>query len=340
MTDLQCAKLVYAGQKFRILGRVSTSVQCIFDGAPAGNTHFKALVVQDLYQNLDTHSIAGQKLSDKLKGPPYELLSEPEENKTPTEPTKKIQKPSLEPSKSRKRKKVSKTAPSVSTDDEIVSDSSDPPPSPRPKCQGKWTRNQYYHGWHPTHGYGRDNLKTSYENRKTGSVTFDTPAEWYSDGSLHSLATVDRNSSRDSSDEYSDEYTNISTIRFNDDDPEKRASAKTGHASPDPSTVGDWIIPVPGPPDSLGPARASLFTTPQLARRRRLFKSGKNTPPVFRHVPVPHGADWCDEDCLLGGRPPECGYHPRFGKVKNCSARCAGGWCQHTRQMNGRDYMS
>ena len=106
ITDLQCAKLVYAGQKFRILGRVSTSVQCIFDGAPAGNTHFKALVVQDLYQNLDTHSIAGQKLSDKLKGPPYELLSEPEENKTLTEPTKKIQKPSLEPSKSRKRKKV------------------------------------------------------------------------------------------------------------------------------------------------------------------------------------------------------------------------------------------
>ena len=203
ITDLQCAKLVYAGQKFRILGRVSTSVQCISDGAPAGNTHFKALVVQDLYQNLDTHSIAGQKLSDKLIGPPYELLSEPEEIKTPTEPTnaKKIQKPSLEPSKSKKRKKVkiSKTAPSVSTDDEIVSDSSDPPPSPRPKCQGKWTRNQYFHGWHPIHGDGRDNLKTCYENRKTGSVTYGTPVHWFSDGSLHSLATVDRDDT-----EYSD----------------------------------------------------------------------------------------------------------------------------------------
>ena len=155
------------------------------------------------------------------------MLSEPEENKTPTEPTKKIQKPSLEPSKSRKRKKVSKTAPSVSTDDEIVSDSSDPPPSPRPKCQGKWTQKQYYHGWHPIHGDGRDNLKTCYENRKTGSVTYDTPVEWFSDGSLHSLATVDR----DSSDEYSDDYTNISTVRFNDAT-EKRAPAKnTGHCS-------------------------------------------------------------------------------------------------------------
>jgi hypothetical protein len=133
ITDLQCAKLVYAGQKFRILGRVSTSVQCISDGAPAGNTHFKAIVVQDLCQNLYTHSIAGQKLSDKLIGPPYKLLSEPEETKTLPEPTnaKKIQKTSSEPRKSQKRKKakLSKTAPSES-DDDIVSESSDPPPSP------------------------------------------------------------------------------------------------------------------------------------------------------------------------------------------------------------------
>ena len=100
-------------------------MQCIYDGAPAGNTHFKAIVVQDLYQNLDTHSIAGQKLSDKLIGPPYKLLSEPEESKTLTEPTtvKKIQKTSTEPTKSQKRKKakLSKNAPSES-DDDIVSE--------------------------------------------------------------------------------------------------------------------------------------------------------------------------------------------------------------------------
>ena len=92
ITDLQCAKIIYAGQKFRILGHVSTSVQCISDGALAGNTHFKAIVVQDLYQNLDTHSIAGQKLSEKLIGPPYELLStyptEVAKSNKPTEPTK------------------------------------------------------------------------------------------------------------------------------------------------------------------------------------------------------------------------------------------------------------
>ena len=63
MTDLQCAKIQYGGHKMRILGKISTSVQCIKDGSQAGNLHLKATVVQDLYQTFDTHSIAGTKLS-------------------------------------------------------------------------------------------------------------------------------------------------------------------------------------------------------------------------------------------------------------------------------------
>ena len=53
----------------RILGRISTSFQCIKDGSQADNIHLKATVVQDIYQTFDTNSIAGSKLSDKLIGP-------------------------------------------------------------------------------------------------------------------------------------------------------------------------------------------------------------------------------------------------------------------------------
>ena len=97
MTDLQCAKLYYGGQKLRILGRISTSVQCISDGVQSGNLHFKANVVQDLYQCFDTHSIAGTKMSAKLIGPPFEV----DQSEDSTEPTEaKI----VKPNKAKKRK--------------------------------------------------------------------------------------------------------------------------------------------------------------------------------------------------------------------------------------------
>ena len=95
ISDLQCAKFRYGGQKLRILGKVSSSVQCILDGRPAGNLHFKATVVQDFFSTFDTHSIAGQKLSDKLIGPPYVLSSAEDNSETePTTPKRKKKKKS------------------------------------------------------------------------------------------------------------------------------------------------------------------------------------------------------------------------------------------------------
>ena len=70
MTDLQCAKMIFCGHKLRVLGKISTSVQLIVDGKPAGNMHYKASVVQDVYKLFDTHSIAGTKLTQKLLGSP------------------------------------------------------------------------------------------------------------------------------------------------------------------------------------------------------------------------------------------------------------------------------
>ena len=46
MNDLQCRKLFFGGEKLRILGHVSTSVQCIVNGSSFGNIHFKAYVIE------------------------------------------------------------------------------------------------------------------------------------------------------------------------------------------------------------------------------------------------------------------------------------------------------
>ena len=68
MTDLQCQKFVFAGHKMRILGRVSSTVQCIMDGAIFGTSHIKAVVVLDLAKNFDTEYVAGTKMRAQLKG--------------------------------------------------------------------------------------------------------------------------------------------------------------------------------------------------------------------------------------------------------------------------------
>ena len=68
MSDLQYTKLSYAGNKLRILGKVSVSVQTIHDGLASGNFHLKASVVLDLQKTLDIEGVAGVKLSKQLQG--------------------------------------------------------------------------------------------------------------------------------------------------------------------------------------------------------------------------------------------------------------------------------
>merc|ERR1719219_2547631 len=53
----------------RILGKISTTVQCIQDGRISGNFHIKAKVVEDLNTILDTHGVFGRKLKDQLREP-------------------------------------------------------------------------------------------------------------------------------------------------------------------------------------------------------------------------------------------------------------------------------
>ena len=72
-----------------------------------------------------------------------------------------------------------------------------------------------------------------------------------------------------------------------------------------------------------------------------IWKEGEDIPHHLQHVPIPHGANWCDPDCLyLRDLPPDCGYHVRWGRVEHCCPECTGGWCAHTRSMPERDWMS
>ena len=66
LTDLQCKKFFFAGNKFRILGRISTTVQCIQNGRSGSNFHLKGLVIADLNKALDTHCVAGHKMQQQL----------------------------------------------------------------------------------------------------------------------------------------------------------------------------------------------------------------------------------------------------------------------------------
>ena len=68
MSDLQYTKFSFGGQKMRILGKVSFTVQTIHNGLASGNFHMKANVVLDLFKNFEIESIAGVKIQKQLEG--------------------------------------------------------------------------------------------------------------------------------------------------------------------------------------------------------------------------------------------------------------------------------
>ena len=66
MTSLQCRKFNYSGYKLRVLGRVTTAVQCVQNGKLGHTFHLKCDVVSDLYTTLDTHCVASAGLQQHL----------------------------------------------------------------------------------------------------------------------------------------------------------------------------------------------------------------------------------------------------------------------------------
>ena len=84
MTDLQCRKFAYAGNRLRILGRVSTAVQCLDQGRVSGNYHIKALVVSDLNTVLDTHCVASAKMKQQMTSREVITIAEDDEGNSCT----------------------------------------------------------------------------------------------------------------------------------------------------------------------------------------------------------------------------------------------------------------
>ena len=68
MSDLQCSKFTFGGQRFRVLGKIVQTVQTIKDGVVSGTVHLRANVVEGLRNVFDSHSIAGKKFSEMLSG--------------------------------------------------------------------------------------------------------------------------------------------------------------------------------------------------------------------------------------------------------------------------------
>ena len=66
ISDMKCQKFSYGGFNMRIVGQVTTHVQCIKEGFPVGKIHFTASVVRGLSTNLDTDSVAGTRLAKLL----------------------------------------------------------------------------------------------------------------------------------------------------------------------------------------------------------------------------------------------------------------------------------
>ena len=336
VTDLQCVKMRYGGQNLRILGKISTSVQCIVDGAPVGNMHLKAHVVTDVYQLFNTYAIAGVKLADKLTGKPNEA------EESITEPTKHMKRKRKKKFKGTEGKNISETSDDASetgTDAtparpmtslflaDVMSQfsppwssqqSGSPPRPPSPLVQGKWLMK-----FRCSNPRDPSDFEPYYVDRLTGKEQDKTPDSWNCNGSMYSYH----------SDEYDDVYTNESTvIKVPKDDTcdntDHQADQQITHADKRQDVLTTMVYTV-------GPAEARGFSQGLLAKRRMHFNLTGDCEPIPDHlkdVPLPHGHIYCNGECLwVADVPLECGYNTRHGRFYSCCQRCPGAWCGHSR---------
>ena len=86
MTDDSCKKILFAGKKLRLLGKVSFTAQSVQNGNIFGCYHFKASVIENLQQHFDTHANASYKMTTLLHGDDDNTAST---SSTPLSPTKR-----------------------------------------------------------------------------------------------------------------------------------------------------------------------------------------------------------------------------------------------------------
>ena len=98
MSDLQCKKISFAGQKLRLLGKISTTVQCIKNGKMFANIHLRASVVENLKIVIDSHCIAGQKMALMLSSSNVPSLDEDDYEQEAVDTARSQQPPPSTPS--------------------------------------------------------------------------------------------------------------------------------------------------------------------------------------------------------------------------------------------------
>ena len=101
--DLQYQKFSFCGNKLRILGRVSISVQTIHDGFASGSFHIEANVILDLNKSMDCESVVGLKLKSKLErnAPDSDCSSSSSGSSSPSRSPMSSRSPSPSPSQGR-----------------------------------------------------------------------------------------------------------------------------------------------------------------------------------------------------------------------------------------------
>merc|ERR1719318_680695 len=84
------------------------------------------------------------------------------------------------------------------------------------------------------------------------------------------------------------------------------------------------------PPTQFFTKDGKSYTKKDLKHVWLLRKEGSDIPLSLRHVPRPHGPDWCHAGCAeRKGVPQSCGFHIGWGSVIACSPDCNGGYCDH-----------
>ena len=128
MTDLQCSKFTFGGQRFRILGKISQTVQTITDGVISGTVHLRASVVEGLRSVFDSHSIAGQKFTDLLSRKVSHTSSQ-QESPSPSNSTRSVKTPAKVKTSSASKRNSPKPSNLFKTNHP-----SKPSPVPQSKC--------------------------------------------------------------------------------------------------------------------------------------------------------------------------------------------------------------
>ena len=166
-------------------------------------------------------------------------------------------------------------------------------------------------------------------DRMTGKEQYKEPDSWESDGSMYSYH---------SGDEYDDVYTNVSTIMKgatdDDDDPPEKQLPVVHHSQDDTA---------PMMVQSVGPVEARAVPYGFLVKRRMHWNRTGDEEPIpdpLRNIPIPHGTNFCNADCLwIRDLPVECGYNEAYGRILSCCQGCPGAWCAHVRKSGEAVYI-